>query len=77
MGQSQGVDLVDTGPFTVGDDVAEYLARIPGCYFLVGAGCQDRGLIAPHHHPAFDLDERSLVHGAEVLLRAALAILAG
>ncbi|HVA22664.1 MAG TPA: M20 family metallopeptidase [Candidatus Micrarchaeia archaeon] len=70
-----GATLVTADPLTVGDDMAEYCLRVPGCYFLLGAGNRSRGITAPHHHPEFDLDEGCLRIGAEVLTRATLALL--
>jgi amidohydrolase len=68
-----GEDSVDPAPrITVGDDVALFLERAPGCYFLVGAGDVARHPVAPHHHPEFDIDERCLPIGAAILARAAL-----
>jgi amidohydrolase len=69
-----GEENVDVAPrLTVGDDVALFLQRAPGCYFLVGAGDVARHPVAPHHHPDFDIDERCLPVGCAVLTRAALA----
>jgi amidohydrolase len=67
-----GAAVEEIGPLSVGDDMAELMALAPGCYFMLGAGCRTRGLQAPHHHPDFDVDERCLPLGAEVLARAAL-----
>ncbi len=64
--------LVAPEPLTVGDDVARFLEVVPGCYFLVGAGDPSRGMVAPHHHPEFDIAEECLPLGAEVMARAAL-----
>jgi amidohydrolase len=61
----------------VGDDVGLFLRRVPGCYFLLGAGNESTGITAPHHHPDFDIDEACLPLGAEVMTRAALSYLAG
>ncbi|MGH7666269.1 MAG: M20 metallopeptidase family protein [Candidatus Dormibacteria bacterium] len=72
VGASEGLELIDPEPITVGDDVALYLRRVPGCYFLVGAGSEDAGITAPHHHPEFDIDETCLPIGVEVMARAAL-----
>lgn len=73
---SVGEEMVDRAhPITVGDDVACFLERVPGCYFLVGAGDPSGRPVAPHHHPEFDIDERCLPIGVEVLSRAALAAL--
>lgn len=72
-----GEENVDVAPrITVGDDVALFLERAPGCYFLVGAGDVARHPVAPHHHPEFDIDERCLPVGAATLARAALIELA-
>lgn len=64
---------MEPDPITVGDDVALFLQRAPGCYFLLGGGNRGAGISAPHHHPEFDLDERCLPIGVEVLLRSVLA----
>lgn len=55
------------------DDMAEFLARVPGCYFLVGCGNSQKNIGAPHHTPEFDLDEDAMVIAAEILLRACLS----
>ena len=73
---SPGTELIEPEPLTVGDDVALFLRRVPGCYFLLGAGNESSGITAPHHHPDFDIDEACLPIGAEVLTRAALRYLA-
>ncbi|MGB6771782.1 MAG: M20 family metallopeptidase [Candidatus Dormiibacterota bacterium] len=75
--ESSGVELIEPEPLTVGDDVGLFLQRVPGCYFLLGAGDPASGVSAPHHHPDFDIDESCLPIGVEVLARAALIYLAG
>ena len=71
-----GEDFVDTAqPITVGDDVALFLDRAPGCYYLVGAGHPERGPVPPHHSASFDIDEACLPVGVETMTRAALEIL--
>lgn len=44
-------------PIMGGEDFAYYLQKIPGAFFFFGMG---DGMEFPHHHPAFDLDERAL-----------------
>jgi amidohydrolase len=63
-------------PLTVGDDMAYFLERVPGCYFLVGAGDPGRPRRPPHHHPEFDIDERSLGVGVAVMSNSLLTSLA-
>lgn len=54
------------------DDMSLFLQAVPGCYFLVGSGSAEGGLSAPHHSPAFDIDERALDVGAELMTQVAL-----
>ena len=53
-------------PLTVSDDFAEFLTRIPGCYFMLGA--KPDGEPPPaHHSPGFRIDEQALGVGVKVL----------
>jgi amidohydrolase len=57
-------------PLTVSDDFAEFLTRIPGCYFMLGA--MPKGQPPPaHHSPGFRIDEDALPIGVKVLAGAA------
>ena len=57
-------------PLTVSDDFAEFLTRIPGCYFMLGA--RPEGEHPPaHHSPGFRIDEAALPVGVKVLAGAA------
>ncbi len=57
-------------PLTVSDDFAEFLTRIPGCYFMLGA--RPEGEHPPaHHSPNFRIDEAALPVGVKVLAGAA------
>ena len=57
-------------PLTVSDDFAEFLTRIPGCYFMLGA--RPEGDTPPaHHSPGFRIDEGALPVGVKVLAGAA------
>ena len=66
--------VVDLDQATAGDDMALFLERAPGCYFLAGCANQSRGIGAPHYSPLFDVDD-ALAIGANVLTRAALEYL--
>src|SRR2546428_3637117 len=56
-------------PLTVSDDFAEFLTRIPGCYFMLGA--RPEGDTPPaHHSPTFRIDESALPVGVKVLAGA-------
>ncbi len=56
-------------PVSVGDDMAEFLNRAPGAYFLLGAA---KDAAESHHNARFDIDEACLPIGTEVFVRAAL-----
>jgi amidohydrolase len=63
-------------PLTVSDDMAEFLTRIPGCYFMLGAQPPDAETPPPHHSPTFRIDEPALAVGVRMMARSA-ARLAG
>ena len=54
-----------------GEDFSAFLQRVPGCFIAIGSRNESRGLTYGHHHPRFDVDEKCLEIGAEVLLRTA------
>jgi amidohydrolase len=62
-------------PLTISDDFAEFLTRIPGCYFMLGA--RPEGETPPaHHSPGFRIDEDALAVGVKVLAGAAARLAA-
>ena len=64
-------EIVPCEPSMGADDVAEYLKRVPGCYFWLGTRDEARGIVGEHHHPKYDLDEAALPLGVELLTRIA------
>ena len=57
-------------PLTVSDDFAEFLTRIPGCYFMLGA--RPEGDVPPaHHSPGFRIDEEAMRVGVMMMAGAA------
>ena len=66
-------------PLTVSDDIAEFLTRIPGCYFMLGAmPPAEAGNRPPaHHSPGFRIDEDAFPVGVKMLAGAASRIAAG
>jgi amidohydrolase len=79
MGQAAaevvGRDKVVTGVRTMGgEDMSFFLAQVPGAFAFVGsAPTGSKG--APHHSSHFDIEEESLVIGAELLTQTALRFL--
>jgi amidohydrolase len=71
-----GEDAVGPGQPVMGsEDMAEFLARVPGCYCLLGSQNPDRGLVYPHHNPRFDFDEEALPLGVAILVGATMEYL--
>lgn len=56
-------------PITGGEDMSEFLHRVPGCFALVGGAVEGAG---SHHSPTFNFDEKALPIGAELFVRAAV-----
>ncbi len=52
------------------EDMAFFLAEVPGTFFFVGSANPGRRLDYPHHHPRFDFDEEALAIGAAVMASA-------
>ncbi|HET9387253.1 MAG TPA: amidohydrolase [Gemmatimonadales bacterium] len=70
-----GAGNVRTGVRTMGgEDMAFFLERVPGCFAFVGSAPRS-GAASPHHSPNFDIDEESLVVGAELLTQTAVKYL--
>src|SRR6266568_5357232 len=73
--QVVGTDNVKSGVRTMGgEDMSYFLQKVPGCFAFVGSAPRT-GTAAPHHSAGFDIDEESLVIGAELLSRVAVRYL--
>jgi len=59
-----------------GEDMAFFLARVPGAFAFVRSAPVGKPS-SPHHSPTFDIDEDALVIGAELLSRSVLGYLTG
>jgi amidohydrolase len=56
----------ETPPQPPSEDFAYYLKQVPGCFFYVGAASEGEEAY-PHHHPKFNMDERSLMISAKAM----------
>ena len=75
--QVVGREHVKSGVRTMGgEDMSYFLQKVPGCFAFVGSGPK-AGKAAPHHSAGFDIDEDSLVIGAELMSRVAVRYLEG
>jgi amidohydrolase len=68
-----GEDVVqEISPVMGGEDFAYFLQKVPGAFFFFGMG---DGMAYPHHHPAFDIDEKALPQATLLMTALALAYL--
>jgi amidohydrolase len=73
-GKTLGEDRIQTiDPVMGGEDFAYFLQNIPGAFLFFGMG---DGMEFPHHHPAFDLDEKALPQATLLMTSLALEYLA-
>jgi amidohydrolase len=65
-------------PSMGGEDFAQYLRIVPGCFVYIGSsGASTGGKTYPWHHEKFDIDEDVLPAGAKFLSEAAIKYLSG
>lgn len=61
------VQVEDMIPQMGGEDFSYYLHHVKGAYFFTGAKNPAWEKAYPHHHPKFDIDEKSLLISAKLL----------
>ncbi|HYW32318.1 MAG TPA: amidohydrolase [Gemmatimonas sp.] len=67
--------LAPMRPTMGGEDFSAYQQRAPGVFAFVGAGNGSEGIVHPHHHPQFQIDERSLDLGLRYLTASVVELL--
>lgn len=68
-------EVLETDPQPPSEDFAYYLEEVPGCFFYVGA-MPDTGEAYPHHHPKFNINEKSLIISAKAMAAVVISYLA-
>ncbi|GCD81010.1 M20 family metallopeptidase [Parageobacillus thermoglucosidasius] len=72
-----GEEAVDhIKPNMGGEDFSAFQQKAPGSFFYVGAGNKEKGIVYPHHHPRFTIDEDALEIGVRLFVHAAFKLLA-
>lgn len=73
--ETLGPEWVDhIKPNMGGEDFSAFQQKAPGCFFYVGAGNKEKGIVYPHHHPRFTVDEDALQVGVKLFVNAARKI---
>jgi amidohydrolase len=62
-------------PLMAGEDFSAYQQAVPGSFFYVGAGNEEKGITYPHHHPRFNIDEDALEDGIKMFVHATFRLL--
>jgi amidohydrolase len=68
----KAVEII-TSPSMGGEDFAEYLVDVPGCFFRLGAA-RSEARTYPLHSEHFDIDDDVLTVGTKTLVRCAVEI---
>jgi len=62
-------------PLMGSEDFSFYLQKVPGTFAFLGVENKEKGIIYPHHHPKFDIDEDILPIGAALHVSVAMGFL--
>jgi amidohydrolase len=65
----------EVNPSLGGEDFGRFLLQYPGAYFWLGTAIKTREIQKPLHDPQFDIDERALIIGVEVMAQLASSAL--
>ena len=65
-------NLLEMKPIMPAEDMSYFLEERPGAYFMTGCGNEAKGIVWPHHHPKFDIDEDALGIGIASLVQVAM-----
>ena len=57
------------------DDFGCFSERVPGCYYYVGVGSEEKGFTSPNHNPRFAVDPAALPIAAALHVQTALDFL--
>ncbi|RLQ97288.1 M20 family metallopeptidase [Falsibacillus albus] len=66
------IKIEETDPEMGGEDFAYYLQNVKGTFFFTGAKPDGVETAYPHHHPKFDINEKSMLTAAKTLGAAAI-----
>lgn len=69
--------VVRLQPTMAGEDFSAFLQKAPGTFFFIGAGNEEKGIIYPHHHPRFTIDEDALPIGVSIFVSSVLDFMKG
>ena len=65
-------NVVVKPPDMGGEDFAYYVDAVPGSFFWVGGGNPEINAVYHHHHPKFDVDEKSMLIIGKIFISAVM-----
>jgi N-acetylcysteine deacetylase len=66
---------VEAEPTMGGEDFSFYQLEVPGCYFWLGSGNSEKGIVHSWHHPQFMVDEEAIKIGVAMMVRSAFDLM--
>jgi amidohydrolase len=67
-----GDKVIRTDPMMIAEDFAYYGRSAPACFYFLGTGNPEKGIVAPLHNPRFDIDEGALAVSTGLMAYLAL-----
>ncbi|MGH9554322.1 MAG: M20/M25/M40 family metallo-hydrolase [Terriglobales bacterium] len=64
--------VISPPPQMGAEDFAYFAKEVPSFFYFVGVRNQEKGIVAAHHTPDFDLDEDGVVIGTKVMASVVL-----
>ncbi|MDR1977966.1 MAG: amidohydrolase [Synergistaceae bacterium] len=68
-------NLQEAPPRMTSEDFSFYQTKVPGCFFFLGSGNEEKKSTIPHHSPHFNIDDDVLPAGAALMASFACAML--
>ncbi len=75
VARKYGLRYGEVPPTMGAEDFSFYLQRVPGAFLALGIYNEEKGIVHPHHHPKFDVDEDVLYLGTAMEVALALEFL--
>lgn len=75
VAERYGLNFSDLPPTMGAEDFSFYLQEVPGAFLVLGIRNEEKGIMYPHHHPRFNVDEDVLPLGTAMEVGLALEFL--
>jgi amidohydrolase len=75
VAEKYGLEYTEVRPTMGAEDFSFYLQKVPGAFLVLGIRNEEKGIVYPHHHPKFDVDEEVLYLGTAMEVALAFEFL--